>query len=524
MKLKKPYILIILDGWGIAPSSKGNAITQAETPNIDEFWMNFPHTKLCATGESVGLEKNQMGGSEAGHLNMGAGRVVKQDNTYISEAIENKTFFKNPALLRAINHTKVYKSKLHLLGLLSSKDSPHSNPEHLAALLRLIKNKNLRKVYLHLFTDGRDTLPRSALRYLKKLKVTLKKIGIGQIASIGGRYWAMDRTKNWLRLYRAYEAVVNGLANGKGGKEKIAASAEEAIKNAYEEGLKDEFVLPTVVVDKKGIPLAKVEANDSVVFFNLRSDRARQFSKLFVSEKVDNIKRRLPKPLNLFFVALTDFGPDLPIETAFPSRRIKKPFPSVLKNLKQLYIAETEKYAHITYFFNGGSSYPLAGEKRICIPSPRVSSYDQTPKMSAKEITRVVIKNIKENAYDFTAINFANADMVGHTGNLAAAIKAVEFVDKCIGKITDTVLRKKGVVFITADHGNADEMIDPKTGKALTMHSKNPVPFIIINSYKTSSFKLKKDGLLGDVAPTILEVMGIEKPREMTGHSLIKTK
>lgn len=524
MKLKEPYILIILDGWGIAPPSKGNAITQAETPNMDEFWTDFPHTKLCATGKCVGLSLNEMGGSEAGHLNLGAGRIIKQDSEYISEAIEDGTFFKNPVLIKALDHVKVHKSKLHLMGLLSSKDSPHSDPTHLAALLTLAKNNNLKKIYLHLFTDGRDTLPRSALKYLKKLKTTLKKIGVGEIASICGRYYAMDRTKNWARLHRAYQAIADGLANGEGGKEKKVIAAEEAIKEAYEEGLKDEFILPTVIVDKKGIPLAKVETNDSVVFFNLRSDRARQFSKLFVLEKVDGIKRKFPKPLNLFFVALTDFGPDLPIKTAFPSRRIKKPLPLVLKNLKQLYITETEKYAHITYFFNGGSSCPLAGEKRICIPSPMVSSYDQIPEMSAKEITRVVIKNIKENICDFITINFANGDMVGHTGNLAAAIKAVEFVDKCIGKITDAVLRKNGVVFITADHGNADEMIDPKTGKALTMHSKNPVPFIIINGQTSRKFSLRKKGILGDLAPTILEVMGIEKPREMTGHSLIKTK
>jgi len=522
MKSKKPYVLIILDGWGLAPRSKGNAIALANTPNVDEFWKDFPHTKLCATGKCVGLSANEMGGSEAGHLNLGAGRIVKQDSEYISEAIKDGTFFKNPVLIKALHHVKVHKSKLHLMGLLSSKDSPHSDPTHLAALLTLAKNNDFKKVYLHLFTDGRDTLPRSALKYLKKLKTTLKKIGIGEIASICGRYWAMDRTKNWSRLHRAYEAVADGLANGEGGKEKIAASAEEAIKGAYEEGLKDEFILPTVIIDKNGMPLAEVNSNDSVIFFNLRSDRARQFSKLFVLDKVDSIKRRTPKPKNLFFVAMTDFGPDLPVQTAFPSRKIKNTLPWVLRNLKQLYIAETEKYAHITYFFNGGSARPIGGEDRICIASPRVSTYDQTPEMSAKEITEVVIKNIRQNLYDFIAINFANGDMVGHTGNLAAAIKAVEFVDKCVGKITDTVLRKKGVAFITADHGNADEMIDPKTGKDLTMHSKNPVPFIIVNGYKLGTkFSLKKGGVLGNVAPTILEVMGIEKPKEMKEKSLI---
>lgn len=516
-KPKKPYVLIILDGWGLAARTRGNAIAQAETPNIDEFWANFPHTKLCAIGKCVGLSANEMGGSEAGHLNLGTGRIVKQDSEYISDAIKSRKFFKNPVLRRAINHVNVLKSKLHLMGLLSSKDSPHSDPRHLEALLELAKSQKVKKVFLHLFTDGRDTLPRSALKYLKKLKATLKKIGLGQIASIGGRYYAMDRTKNWPRLYKAYEAI----ANGKG---EEALGPEEAIKNAYQKGLKDEFILPTVIVDEEGVPKAKVETNDSVIFFNLRSDRARQFSKLFVLDKVDSIRRKFPKPKNLFFVAMTDFGPDLPAQTAYLSHDVRRTLPWILRDLKQLYIAETEKYAHITYFFNGGYAKPVGGENRICIASPKVSSYDQTPEMSAGEITDIVVKNIKNNVYDFTAINLANGDMVGHTGNLAAGIRAVEFVDRCVGKIVDAVLRKRGVAFITADHGNIDEMIDLKTGKALTMHSKNPVPFIVVDGYKVrTKFRLRNNGVLGDVAPTILDFMGIKRPKEMVRSSLIKS-
>ena len=518
--MKKPFILIILDGWGIAPPSKGNAIALADTSVIDKLSKNYPYTTLNATGRAVGLGENEMGGSEAGHMNIGAGRIVKQDSEYISEAIKTGAFFKNPPLRNAINHSKINKSKLHLMGLLSSKDSPHSDPDHLYNLLKLAKKQGFQNVFLHLFTDGRDTLPRSALKYLNQLELKIEEIGVGEVATVSGRYYAMDRTKKWDRLEKAYRAI----ALGKGVK---ATSAKEAIEKAYQKGLKDEFISPTVIVKENGEPRAIVDDNDSIIFFNLRSDRARQFTKFFVSEKIDGYTGRAKKIQNLFFVAMTDFGPDLDCQTAFRSHNVERTLPWALRNIHQLYIAETEKYAHITYFLNGGHPNPVGGEKRIMIASPDVASYDQTPEMSCYDITKVVVGNIIHNVYDFIAINFANPDMVGHTGNLAAAIKAVEAVDECVGEITKEAFKKNGTIFITADHGNVDEMIDFVSGEALTMHSKNPVPFIIVSSEsrrrhsRISPLGLRSGGVLGDIAPTILEVMGIEKPVEMTGNSLI---
>ena len=516
----KPFVLIILDGWGVAPPSKGNAIALANTPNIDGFLKKYPNTTLNATGSAVGLEANQMGGSEAGHLNIGAGRIVKQDSQYISEAIESGKFFKNLAFRKAINHTKVNNSSLHLIGLLSSKDSPHSNPEHLSALLLLAKLQKARKVYLHLFTDGRDTLPRSALKFLEKLEKKLENFGLGKIASIGGRFYGMDRTKNWPRLLKSYQIMVDG-------KGENSFSAKEAIEQAYNKGLSDEFVLPTIICNKNKKLIAKIQNNDAIIFFNLRSDRARQLSKLFVLNRIEgeenypNLQKRT-KLKNLFFVAMTDFGPDLSGQTAFASHNVEKTLPTILKKFKQLYIAETEKYAHITYFFNGGRANPISNENRVMISSPKVANYAQKPEMSAREITQVVKKNIKKDIYDFYAINFANTDMVGHTGNLGAAIKAAEVVDQCVGEIAKEILKKKGTCVITADHGNSDEMIDLKTGDILTMHSKNPVPFIIVGSeFEKKKIKLRSGGILADIAPTILEIMKIKKPKEMTGKTLI---
>ena len=511
----KPFVLIILDGWGIAPFSRGNAIALAKTPSMDKFSKNYPYTTLNATGKAVGLGENEMGGSEAGHMNIGAGRIVKQDSEYISEAIINGEFFKNSVFVKVINYTKKKNSKLHIIGLLSSKDSPHSKPNHLYSLLKLAKKQNLKNVFLHLFTDGRDTLPRSALEYLEKLELKIKEIGIGEITSLGGRYYGMDRTKNWNRLQKAYDAVVLG----KGEK---AFSAKEAIKNSYKKGRKDEFISPTIIIKENGQPKGLIEDNDGMIFFNLRSDRARQFTKFFVSDKINGYTGRAIKLKNIFFAAMTDFGPDLDCQTAFVSHNVEKALPYALKNIRQLYIAETEKYAHITYFFNGGNHNPVGGEKRIIIPSPDVASYDEMPEMSAYKICKTVVENIIHDVYDFIAINFANTDMVGHTGNIVAAIKAAEAVDKCVGKITKEILKKSGTVFITADHGNSDEMIDLKTGKQLTMHSKNPVPFIIVNSkFKSQNSKLRSNGALADIAPTILEVMEMEKPKEMTRDSLI---
>ncbi len=526
---KKPVILIILDGWGIAPPSKGNAITLADTPVMDKLYKDYPNTLLNATGKAVGLENNETSGSEAGHMNIGAGRIVLQDSTYISESINQGKFFHNVKFRLAVNHAKINNSKLHIMGLMSNNDSPHSKSDHMLALLILAKKTGVKEVYLHLFTDGRDTPPRSALKYLELAEKNIASIGIGKIATVSGRYWAMDRAKHWDRLLHAYDA----LANGRG---LCAESAESAIKNAYNKGLTDEFIEPTIITkrtvdinNRKNIieePLARIEDNDSVIFFNLRSDRARQFTKFFTFDDIDHFDGRGRKLKNLFFVAMTDFGPDLNVQTAFPGHDIEKALPWTLRGIRQLYIAESEKYAHMTYFFNGGFANPVGGEDRIMVESPNVSSYDQKPEMSAREITKVIAESLQNNIYDFIAVNFANADMLGHTGNIGAAIRGIEIVDDCVGEIMKIINEKEGVAFVTADHGNADEMIDLKTGEILTMHSKNPVPFIIASNYKEvfKKNKLRTGGILGDIAPTILDIMEIEKPAEMAQNTLIEER
>ena len=515
--LKKPTnILIILDGWGIAPKSKGNAIELAKKPFFDALIKKYPCTALNATGLAVGLDENERSGSEAGHLNIGAGRIIKQDARIISEDVESGKFYKNPRILRTINHALAEKTNLHFIGLLSDNDSSHSDPAHLYALLKLAKIKKVKQVYLHLFTDGRDTHRETALIFLKDLKSKIKEIGIGKIATIGGRYYGMDRVKHWDRLQRSYDSMVLG----EGAK---SYSAEAVVKDSYKNGLTDEFIVPTVIVNKANRPVMKIKDNDAIVFFNIRGDRARQFTKLFVLDNVVGYENRQNKLNNIFACTLTDFGPDLPVQIAYRSQAIKNSLPSVMKNFKQLYISEAEKYPHVTYFLNGGHKDPISGEMREKISSPNVFSYDQKPEMSAGDVTKVITSNIEYNVYDFIAVNYANADMVGHTGNLKATIVAVEFLDKCLKQVIERVLDSGGVAIITADHGNADEMIDLKTGKELTMHSKNPVPFIIVkNGLNKNNCELKSNGVLGNVIPTLLDVLNIEKPKEMVLGSLIK--
>jgi len=511
---KKPIILIILDGWGIAPANAGNAITLATTPFMDYLYKNFPNTTLAASGKAVGLPPNQVGNSEAGHMNIGAGRIVEQDVVHISKSITDGTFFKNPAFVDAIRHVKKYNSAMHLLGLLCDDQSPHGDPDHLLALLTLMKHQKVEKVFLHLFTDGRDSPQYMSIHLLRKLSKVLAKNQ--KIATISGRFYGMDRGKNWDRIEKTYKAMVQG--------EGIQfQNPEEVILHAYNRGETDEYIQPSVIVEK-GKPVGTVSDNDSMIFFNLRSDRARQISKTFVQKDFNEknpgsfIRKKIIK--NLIFVAMTDFGPDLGgILTAYPSEDIKETLPMVLKNLKQFYIAETEKYAHITYFFNGGYADPVGNEERVMIPSPVVKSYAEKPEMSAQGILEVILKNLKENIYDFQAVNFANPDMLGHTGNLKAAIVGVEFLDKCVKQIVDLVLKRRGTVFITADHGNAEEMINLKTGEIDTEHSRNPVPFIVIN-HEFKKLDFKKEGVLGDIAPTILSFMNIEKPKEMINQPL----
>ena len=514
---KKPTnILIILDGWGVAPKNKGNAIELAKKPFFNNLIKKYPNTLLNATGLAVGLSENERSGSEAGHTNIGSGRIIKQDSQIVREDIESGKFFKNSELLKTINYALRKKSDLHFIGLLSELDSPHSDPEHLYALLKLAKTKKIKQVYLHLFTDGRDTYKKRALIFLEDLNKKIAEIGIGKIATIGGRYYGMDRVKHWDRMQRAYDAMVLG----EGAKSK---SVEEVIENSYKQGLSDEFVVPTVIVDKNNKPISKIKDNDAIIHFNIRGDRARQFMKLFVLDDVIEYENRSHSLKNIFACALVDLGPDLPIKVAYPSQAISNTLPFVLKNLKQLYIAEDEKYPHITYFLNGGYKDPIRGEDREQIASQNVFSYDQKPEMSSEDITNVIISNIEYSVYDFIAVNYANADMVGHTGNLKATITAVEFLDKCLKRVIEKVVESGGTAVVTADHGNADEMINLKTGEIMTMHSKNPVPFIVAREKcKKGICKLRSNGVLGNVSPTLLEILDIEKPKDMVLGSLLE--
>jgi 2,3-bisphosphoglycerate-independent phosphoglycerate mutase len=514
--MKSPTLLVILDGYGIAKPGKYNAITLAKKPTIERLFEMYPHVELGATGSDVGLEKNKMSGSEAGHMNIGAGRIVIQDSNLITKSIFDGSFFMNPALIGAVNHVKKTGGKLHVMGLMGNGDSPHSDPDHFRAILKLAKKNDIKEVYCHLFTDGRDSFPKSALVHLKNFEKIIKSQGIGKIATLSGRFYAMDRTKNWERLTKAYDAMV--FARGESAK-----SAKECIENNYKKNHTDEYLTPAFILEN-GKPVAKISKNDSIIFFNLRSDRARQFSKLFVAtNKKEILSDDMPiidKIENLHFVALTDFGPDLEIYTAFPERSIPATLPMALGNLKQLYIAETEKYAHITYFLNGGYADPVGGESRFIIPSPSVKSYAAVPEMSANLITDYVIKSMKKNAYDFYAINYANADMVGHTGDLGATVTAVETLEKQISRIAKEVLKHEGNLIITADHGNAENLYDEKERQPNTFHTKNPVPFMLIGK-KFEGLKLKNNGVLGNISPTILDILKIEKPKAMKADSLL---
>jgi len=515
MKKVKTTALIILDGWGIAPPGPGNAVSLAKTPTMSELWKNFPHTELIAHGKKVGLPGNQEGNSEAGHMNLSSGFIVKQDAVYINDSIEDGTFFKNNAFAEAIRHAKKYKSKVHLMGLLSNGESAHSFPTHLYSLLDLLHQNKVEDVFIHLFTDGRDSGRFASIKLLSKLRMHFH--GNEKIVSIMGRFYAMDRVKNWKRTESAYNAMVLGEGL-------IAESAEAAISIAYNRGETDEFILPTVVSKDHGAT-SKIDDNDAIIFFNLRSDRARELTKVLTQENFNgknggSFKRK--KILkNICFVAMTDFGPDLPgVITAFPSRDIENSLPSCLKDKRQIYIAETEKYAHVTYFFNGGYADPIFGEERVRIPSPNIFRYEDKPEMSAPEITKNVESFIRSGVYDFITVNFCNPDMIGHTGNLKAGIKAVNVVDICLKKIIKEIFRNEGVAVVTADHGNIEGMINLKTGEIDTEHSTNPVPFIVAGE----NFKNKKikKGILADVAPTTLDIMDLPKPKTMTRRSLFK--
>ncbi len=516
-KKNLPMILVILDGWGLTSPSEGNAISLSKTPTMDGLMKKYPNTKIYAHGKYVGLPAFQSGNSEAGHMNIGAGRIVEQDAVKISKSINDGTFFKNTAFADALWHARKHKSKIHLMGMISNGMSAHTDPDHLLALLTYLKNNGVKEIYLHLFTDGRDSPKYASLKLITDIQKVFKN---GEaIATVMGRFYAMDRKKSWERTEKAYDSLVNGIG-------KKAISAQAAITESYNRGESDEFVEPYVIT-KEGKPLPRIENGDSVIFFNLRSDRARQLAKFFVQKDLHGpIKSSFSRKKflkDLLFVAMTDFGPDLDsILTAFPSSDLKKTLPMQLADLRQLYIAETEKYAHVTYFFNGGYANPVNGEARQVITSPDVKSYDATPAMSSNDLTKEILNNLDKRKYDFTVLNFAAPDMIGHTGNLAAGIECCHEVDKYLGDIVKAYLRIGGTVLVTADHGNIEEMINLKTGEIDTEHSSNQVPFMVINKNLANKVKLRNGGVLADIAPTILKLLGLNKPEEMTGQSLIK--
>lgn len=510
MESKKPVALIILDGYGLSSNPEGDATKAASTPTIDSLWDQCPHATLSASGSSVGLMDGQMGDSNVGHLNLGAGRIVYQDVARISKSITDGDFFTNKALLEAINHAKNNGAKLHLMGLVSP-GGVHSHSSHLYALLKLAKDQGLDQVYVHAFLDGRDVPPSSAQQYLADLETEMDKIGIGKIASICGRYYVMDRDKRWDRVNKAYQA----LAQGEG---RTSTSSAEAIAYAYEHDETDEFVLPTVIT-KGQAPIASIEDNDAVIFFNFRADRAREITWAFTMDDFDGFARANGK-LDLCYVTMTQYDVNIPAPYAYSPQDLKNTLGEYVSNLgmQQLRIAETEKYAHVTFFFNGGVEEPFAGEDRTLIPSPKVATYDLQPEMSAPEVTEAVIERINQGVYDLIILNFANCDMVGHTGDINAAVKAVEAVDTGLAKVLDALKAAGGQALITADHGNAEQMLDPKTGQPHTAHTTNQVPIWLFNA----GDKDIEAGILADIAPSLLNLMGVKKPAEMTGKSLIK--
>ena len=508
---KKTVVLMILDGYGLNENTEGNAIAMANTPVMDSLMKEYPFVQGNASGLAVGLPDGQMGNSEVGHMNMGAGRIIYQDLTSITKAIEDGDFFENEALLEAIENCKKNDTSLHLWGLLSD-GGVHSHNTHLYGILELCKKKGLEKVYIHPFFDGRDTPPASGKDYLVELIEKTKEIGVGKVASLSGRYYAMDRDNRWDRVEKAYASLVYG----EGVK---AEDPVKAMEDSYAEDVTDEFVLPTVIIEN-GEPVSLVKENDSVIFFNFRPDRAREITRAFCDDEFTGFERRNGR-IPLTYVCFKDYDETIPNKlVAFKKQSIVNTFGEYLaKNGKtQLRLAETEKYAHVTFFFNGGIEEPNENEERILVKSPAVATYDLQPEMSAPEVSEKLNEAITSGKYDVIVINFANPDMVGHTGVIPAAVKAVEKVDECVGKAVEAVKSVDGVLFICADHGNAEKMIDYETGEPHTAHTTNPVPFILVNY---GDVKLREGGCLADIVPTLLEIMEMPQPAEMTGKSLI---
>ncbi len=525
IKIPKPVVLIILDGWGVSQAYPGNAISQARTTAINSYISNYPTMTIRASGEAVGLPWGDAGNSEVGHINLGLGRVVYQDLSKINKHIGENTFNSNPELLAAIEHAKKNDSKLHLIGLTSS-GAVHSSIDHLYALLTLTSLSGLSKVFVHAILDGRDTSLDSGENFIANVESFMVERKIGKIATVSGRFYAMDRNNNWDRISLAYETMVDGTGNK-------STNAITSIQESYKKKIFDEEFIPTVITENDK-PVATIDENDAIIFFNFRPDRARQITRAFVLPDFDRFKRKKVL-VNIYFVAFTEYEKNVPIKVAFPKEENTNSLGELISKagLTQLRIAETEKYAHVTYFFNGGKETKSRGEEHVLVSSKSVSSYDQVPEMSSLEITNKVVDAISDNLYDFILINFANADMVGHTGNIEAAIKGVECIDSSVEKIVNSVLAKNGVVMITADHGNAEVMFNMQTGQIDKEHTANPVPFILIgkeyagrsigwlNAVGEDLSTAQPQGILSDVAPTVLRILGIKKPDEMTGLSLL---
>ncbi len=507
---KQPLLLMILDGWGIAPAGQYNAVALARTPNLDALFAQYPHTRLSCSGEAVGLPDGQMGNSEVGHLNIGAGRIVYQELTRITKAIKDGDFFENDVLSRTMQAVKADGGALHLLGLVSD-GGVHSHIRHLFALLAMAKRQGLTKVYVHAFLDGRDVGPQTADGYLAELEAELQRLGVGKIATVAGRYYAMDRDKRWERVQKAYDAMVSHEGA-------VCTDAVSGVRASYAAGVTDEFVVPFITAPEVE---ACVKAGDGMIFFNFRPDRARQLTRAFVDEDFPHFARpQTARPVK--FVCMTQYDETIKATVAFAPEALADTLGKVLadRQLKQLRIAETEKYAHVTFFFNGGEEEPNAGEDRVLIPSPKVATYDLQPQMSAELVTDKLLELLDADKYDVVILNFANPDMVGHTGVLQAAVKAMETVDTCVGRIIEKILALQGTACITADHGNLEKMLDETTGQPYTAHTTNQVPFLVVSKAKHTL----REGILADIAPTLLELLQIRQPAAMTGKSLLTDK
>lgn len=519
-KRPRPFVLIIMDGWGINPRKEGNAIALARTPNIDRLAREWPHTAVKTSGAAVGLPEGQMGNSEVGHQNIGAGKRVLQDYTRVSESIRDGSFFSNPALLKAIEHVKKNSSQLHICGLLGN-GGVHAHESHLEALLRLAHMHDIERVYIHSFTDGRDTSPTGGIEFMRQLQTRAGEIGgahAAKVATVSGRYYAMDRDNRWDRTGMTYFAMTRGEGQH-------ANSAVEAIQQSYDKGITDEFIIPTVIIEDNH-PVAVVKSGDALIHYNFRPDRARQLTKAFVMKELppqaEGKFNRGPRIEDLQYVMMTEYEEGLDAEVAYRADEVEMPLARVISEagLRQFHTAETEKYAHVTYFINGRRETPFPGEERLLVPSPKVPTYDLQPEMSAAGVTDTAVEHIRSGQYDLVIMNYANADMVGHTGVIEAAIKAVEVVDTGVGRVVEATLAIGGGLLVTADHGNAEKLLEYDTGKPFTAHTTYPVPlYLVVPSLADA--RLRTDGILADVSPTILQILAIPQPKDMTGKSLI---